>query len=323
MTIWRAIVALALLWLGAAEVTAQTYPSRTVRIVVPQSAGGVTDVIARAVAQRLAEVWGQQVIVENKPGANYQIGTAHVAKAEPDGYTLLVTSEAFTINPLLSANLSYDPVKDLAPITGLILINHALVAHPSLPVKTLPELLALARQKPGEINYGTYGPGSTGHLNMEMLQGATGAKFFAVHYKGAAPAFTDVMAGHIPLMFISVATPVEPWRDGKVRILAVGAAQRLPRLPEIPTIAEHDLPGFRAVTWFGMFATGGTPKEIVTKVNADVQAIFTDAAFREKHLAPQMFEPMTSSPEAFAAFLAAESQKWSKVIRDAKLKIEQ
>jgi len=318
----RVIVALGLLGMSAAN-AADPYPSRMVRMVVPQSAGGVTDVIARAVAQRLAEVWNQQVIVENKPGANYQIGTAAVAKAEPDGYTLLVTSEAYTINPLLSANLSYDPVKDLAPITGLILINHALVAHPSLPASTLPELLALAKQKPGEINYGTYGPGSTGHLNMEMLQGATGAKFFAVHYKGAAPAFTDVLAGHIPLMFISVATPVEPWQAGKVRILAVGAEKRLARLPTVPTIAESDLPGFRAVTWFGLFATGGTPKEIIGKINADVQSIFADAAFGEKYLAPQMFEPMVSSPEQFAAFLAAESQKWGKVIRDAKLKIEQ
>src|SRR5262249_44148020 len=139
--------------------------------------------------------------------------------------------------------------------------------------------VALAKQKPGDLNYGTYGPGSTGHLNMEMLQSATGTKLLAVHYKGAAPAFTDVLAGHIPLMFISVATPVEAWRDGKVRILAVGSQQRLPQLPEVPTIAENDLPGFRAVTWFGLFTTGGTPRDIVGKINADVQQIFADAAF--------------------------------------------
>jgi tripartite-type tricarboxylate transporter receptor subunit TctC len=318
----RALLVLGVLALSALNAAAETYPSRIVRMVVPQSAGGVTDVIARAVAQRLSEVWGQQVVVENKPGANYQIGMAAVAKADPDGYTLLVTSEAYTINPLLYSNLSYDPVKDLAPITGLIVLNHAMVANPSLPVKGLPDLLALAKQKPGEINYATYGAASTGHLNMEMLQSATGAKFFPVHYKGAAPAFTDVLAGHVPLMFISVGTPMEAWQAGKVKILAVGSEQRLPRLPDVPTIAEADLPGFRAVTWFGLFTTGGAPKEIVNKVNADVQAIFADVAFREKYLAPQMFEPLVSSPEQFAAFLAAESQKWGKVIRDAKLKIE-
>jgi len=292
-----AVLVLAALSLSAIHAAAETYPSRIVRMVVPQSAGGVTDVIARAVAQRLSEMWGQQVVVENKPGANYQIGMAAAAKADPDGYTLLVTSEAYTINPLLYSNLTYDPVRDLTPITGLIILNHALVANPSLPVKGLPDLLALAKQKPGEINYATYGAASTGHLNMEMLQSATGTKFFPVHYKGAAPAFTDVLAGHVPLMFISVGTPMEAWQAGKVKILAVGSAQRLPRLPEVPTISEADLPGFRAVTWFGLFATGGTPKEIVVKVNADVQAIFADAAFREKYLTPQMFEPLTSSPE--------------------------
>ena len=201
--------------------------------MVPQSPGGVTDVIARAVAQRLAEAWGQSVIVENKAGANYQIGAAAVAKAEPDGYTLLVMSEGFVITPLMS-KLSFDP-KDFAPITGLISINHALITHPSLPVGTVHELVELARNKPGEINYATYGVGSTGHLNMEMFQGTAGVKLFPVHYKGATPALTDVIAGHVPLMFISVGSVVEPWRSGKLRLLAVGSAQRLSALPEIPT----------------------------------------------------------------------------------------
>src|SRR5262245_59536518 len=165
----RLMLALGLLGVSAATAAAQDFPTRQVRIVVPQSPGGVTDVIARAVAQRLSEMWGQPVVVENKPGANYQIGATFVAKAEPDGYTLLVMSEAFTINPLLNAKLSYDP-KDFAPITGLISINHAMTTHPSLPASSVAELIALARQKPGELNYGTYGPGSTGHLNMEMFQ---------------------------------------------------------------------------------------------------------------------------------------------------------
>src|SRR5215208_3843276 len=196
--------------------------------------------IARAVAQRLSE---------------------------PDGTTLLVMSEAFSIIPLLSARLPYDPVKDFAPVTGLISINHALVAHPALPANSVKELIELARAKPGEINYATYGVGSTGHLNMEMFQSRAGVKLFPVHYKGATPALTDVMAGHIPLMFISVASVVEPAKAGKVKLIGIGSPQRLPALPDVPTIAESALPDFRAVTWFGLFTTGGTPREIVAKIN--------------------------------------------------------
>jgi len=317
----RILAVLVLLGVPAAAAAAD-YPVRQVRIVVPQSPGGVTDVIARALAQRLGEAWGQPVVVENKAGANYQIGALAVAKAEPDGYTLLVMSEAFAINPLLTGKPPYDPDKDFASITGLISINHALVAHPSLPANSVQELIALAKAKPGEINYGTYGVGSTGHLNMEMFQGAAGVKLTPVHYKGAAPALTDVIAGHIPLMFISVSSVVEGWRAGKLKLLAVGSARRLPQLPEVPTVAESGLPGFRAVTWFGLFATGGTPPDVVARINADVERIVADPAFRERFLAPQMFEPMVSPPEQFAAFLKAESQKWRKVIGDAKVSVE-
>jgi tripartite-type tricarboxylate transporter receptor subunit TctC len=317
----RALAAFAALVLPA-PAAAQDFPTRQVHIVVPQSPGGVTDVIARAVAQRLSETWGQPVIVENKAGANYQIGASFVAKADPDGYTLLVMSEAFVINPLLTTKLSYDPGKDFAPITGLISINHALVAHPSLPANSVKELIELARAKPGGIDYGTYGVGSTGHLNMEMFQSQARVKLSPVHYKGAAPALTDVMAGHIPLMFVSVGSVVGPWRAGKLKLLGVGSAQRMAQLPEVPTIAESGLPDFRALTWFGLFATGGTPREIVAKINADVQRIVAEPAFQERFLAPQMFQPLVSSPEQFAAFLAAETRKWSKVVHDAHVKLE-
>jgi len=322
MTRWFAALAALGLALVSAAAHAQDYPVRQVRVVVPQSPGGVTDVLARAVAQRLSEMWGQPVVVENKPGANYQIGATAVAKAEPDGYTLLVMSEAFSINPLLASKLPFDPDKDFAPVTGLISINHALTAHPSFPANNVQELIALARQKPGDINYGTYGVGSTGHLNMEMFQGAASVKLTPVHYKGATPALTDVIAGHIPLMFISVASVVEPAKAGQVKILAVGSARRLPALPEVPTLEESGLPKFRAVTWFGLFTTGGTPHEIVGKINADVQRVFADAAFREKFLSPQMFEPLISPPDQFVAFLKAETHKWQKVIRAANLKTD-
>src|SRR5262249_34233988 len=225
---------------------------------------------------------------------NYQIGATFVAKAEPDGHTLLVMSEAFVINPLLTAKLPYDPAKDFAPITGLISINHALVAHPSLPADGVKDLIALARSKPGGIDYGTYGVGSTGHLNMEMFQSMAGVKLSPVHYKGAAPALTDVMAGHIPLMFISVGSVGESWRAGKLKRLGLGRARRLPALPDVPTIAESGLPEFRALTWFGLFATGGTAPDIVARINRDVQAIVADPAFQERFLAPQLFEPLVS-----------------------------
>jgi tripartite-type tricarboxylate transporter receptor subunit TctC len=303
-------------------VNAQDYPARQVRIIVPQSPGGVTDVVARAVAQRLSELWGQPVVVENRAGANYQIGASAVARAEPDGYTLMVMSEGFSISPLLASKLPFDPVKDFAPVTGLISITHAVTAHPSLPANSVPELIELARKKPGDINYGTYGVGSTGHLNMEMFQGAAGVRFTPVHYKGATPALTDVIAGHIPLMFISVASVVGPQKAGQVKILAVGSTKRLAALPDVPTIAEGGLPDFRAVTWFGMFATGGTPREIVGKINVDVARIFADPAFQERFLAPQLFDSIVSSPGAFADFLKAETTKWGKVIRDANLKTD-
>jgi tripartite-type tricarboxylate transporter receptor subunit TctC len=321
----RILAALGVLASAAAapgSASAQDYPVRPVRLVVPQSPGGVTDVIARAVAQRLAETWGQPVVVENKPGANYQIGATSVAKAEPDGYTLLVMSEAFVINPLMSGKLPYDPAKDFAPITGLISINHALVVHPSLSANSVQDLIALAKTKPSEINYATYGLGSTGHLNMEMLQSAAAIRLFPIHYKGATPALTDVIAGHVPLMFISVASVLEPWRAGKLKLLAVGSPQRLRTLPEVPTLAESGLPNFRALTWFGLFTTGGTPPAVVARINGDVQRIVAEPSFHEKFLAPQLFDPMTSTSAQFADFLKAETQKWGKVIRDANIKVD-
>ena len=301
---------------------AQDFPSRPVRIVVPQSAGGVTDVIARALAQRFAAAWGQPVVVENKAGANYQIGAAAVAKAEPDGTTLLVMSEAFVISPLLTSKPAYDPARDFAPITSLISVNHALAAHPSLPASSVSELIALAKRRPGELDYGTYGVGSTGHLNMELFESAAGIKLTPVHYKGAVPALTDVIAGHIPMMFISVSSVIEPWKAGELKLLGVGSPQRLPQLPDVATIAESGLTDFRALTWFGLFATGGTPSAIVDKINGDVRQILADPEFRQRFLDPQIFEPFTSSPGQFADFLRAETQKWTRVVHDANLKVD-
>jgi tripartite-type tricarboxylate transporter receptor subunit TctC len=317
------VAALAAMLGSIGDAGAQTYPSRPITVVVPASPGGVTDMLGRILAKRLTEKWGQQVIVENKPGANNQIAAEFVAKAAPDGYTLFIGPETtFVVNPSIYPRLNYDPVKDFTPITGLISINQALTVNPALPVNSVKELLALAKSKPSELDYGTFGIGSSSHLNMALLESAAGVKLTPVHYKGATPALTDVMAGHIQLMFISVGSAVPQWKAGKVRILAVGARQRLEGLPEVPTVAESGLPGFEAVSWFGLYGPAGLPPDIVAKINTEVRALFADAEVRKTFLAPQFFESLVDSPAELAGFLATEAKKWGKVIRDAKIKVE-
>src|SRR6266487_3527558 len=264
MRTWLMAAVASVLLPAAAAGQEAGYPTRPVTIIVPAAPGGVTDALARTLAQRFTDAWGQQAIVENKPGANNQIAAEYVTKAAPDGYTLLIGPEVtFVVNPSLYAKLPYDTVKGFTPISGLVTINHALIVNPALPVQSVKDLIALAKQKPGEINYGTFGVGSSGHLNMELFQALSGAKFQAVHYKGATPALTDVVAGHIQMMFISVGSAVPQWKAGKVKLLAVGAKKRMPLLPEAPTVAESGLAGFEAVSWFGLFAPAGTPADVV------------------------------------------------------------
>src|SRR5438093_2157679 len=226
MRTWLAAVLVASLLALPAAAQEGGYPNRPVTIIVPAAPGGVTDALGRTLAQRFTEAWGQQVIVENKPGANNQIAAEYVTKAAPDGYTLFIGPEVtFVVNPSLYAKLAYDPVKGFTPISGLVTINHALITHPTLPVASAKDLIALAKQKPGELNYGTFGIGSSGHLNMELLQSLAGVKLQAVHYKGATPALTDVIAGHIQMMFISFGSAAPQWKAVKVNLLAVGASR--------------------------------------------------------------------------------------------------
>ncbi len=318
---------LALGLLGAAATTrtpahAQNYPNKVINIVVPAPPGGVTDTLGRMLALRFSQAFGQQAIVENKAGANNIIAAEYVAKSPPDGHTLLIGPEVtFVANPSLYAKLPYD-IKDFAPVVGLVIINHGLIVHPSLPVKSVPELIAYARLHPGELNYGTYGIGSTAHLNMELLQALTGTKLVPIHYKGAAPAKTDVIAGHIQLMYVSAASAVQPAAAGQVRFLAVGSAERMALLPDVPTVAEGGVPGYRAVSWFGLFAPAGTPRPVVEKINGEVRRFFADPAIRKSFLDPQLFEPIAGTPEQLGEYLGSETQKWSKVIRDAGIKGE-
>jgi tripartite-type tricarboxylate transporter receptor subunit TctC len=307
---------------GADPAAAQTYPTKPIHIVVPFAPGGITDILARALGQRLTEAWGQQVVIENKPGANSQIGAEVVAKAAPDGYTLLVSADTtFSMNPHLYAKLGYDP-KDFAPISGLGISPQALVVHPSLPVRTVRDLVELAKAKPGAINYGTFGPGSSGHLNIELLQNMTGAKFTPVHYRGAAPALTDVIAGHIQMLIVSIGLVAQPWQAGQLKVLGFGSTTRLAQFPDVPTIAESGLPCYEAGSWYALAAPKGTPRDIVGKLNAETQRIFNDAQFREKILAPSFIYSIASSPEVFAERIRLETVKWGKIIREANVKVE-
>jgi tripartite-type tricarboxylate transporter receptor subunit TctC len=310
---------------GATTAQAQSYPTRPITLTVTAAAGGVTDVVARAIGQRLSESWGQQVVIENKGGAAHVVGAQSVAKAAPDGYSLLVAEAGtFTINPTLygKGKLPYDEDKDFVPVTGIVRINQALLGHPSLPAKTVSELIALAKAKPGELTFGTAGIGSAPHMNMVLFESMAGVKLVPVHYRGAAPALTDVIAGHVNLMSVSVSLALPPFRTGQIRIFGIGSDHRLAPAADIPTVAENGLSGYEAAAWFGLFATAGTPREIVLKLNAEVRNILADPAFREKFLAPQMFEPMGASPEEFADYIKAETGKWAKVIHEQKLSID-
>jgi len=322
----KRIAIIALAWLcGAAAAQAQSYPSRPITLTVTAAAGGVTDVVARALGQRLSEAWSQQVVIENKGGAAHVLGAQSVAKAAPDGYSLLVAEAGtFVINPTLYAKgkLPYDEEKDFAPITSIVRINQALLGHPSLPADNVRDLIALAKQKPGALTYGTAGVGSGPQMNMILFESMAGVKLLPVHYRGATPALTDVIAGHVNLMSVSVSLALPPFRAGQIKIFGIGSSQRLPAAADIPTVAESGLPGYEAATWFGLFATAGTPRDIVLKINAEVRNILADSEFREKFLAPQMFEPTLMTPEEFAQYIKAQRQKWAKVIRAANLKIE-
>ena len=303
---------------------AQNYPTKPVRLVVPFAAGGITDVIARALAQRLTEAWKQQVFVDNRPsGGSGQAGTEYAARSAPDGYTLLLTADAtFVTNPHVYSNLSYDPMKDFVPITGLGISPQALVVHPSVPAHSVRELIELARARPGELNYGTFGIGTSGHLNIVLIEQITGAKFTPVHYRGAAPALTDLLGGHIQMMIVSIGLVAQPWQAGQLRVLGFGSTMRIPQFPDVPTLAESGLPGYEAGSWYGLAAPRATPREIVDRINAETRRIFNDSQFAEKMLAPSFIYSIVSSPEAFAERIHRDSDKWGKVVREANIRVE-
>ena len=320
---WRVIVTVLLATgLFSQQAALAQYPTRPVHIVVPYPAGGAVDAFARVLTQQLSELWGQQVVVDNRPGASTMIGADQVAKSPPDGYTLLLTAElTLVIVPHLYEKIPYDPLRDFTPIVALVSATQALVANPSLPVKTVKDLVALAKTKPGQLTYGSFGNGSTGHLNMEVLQAMTGARFNHIPYNGAGPAMNDVIGGHIDFMLAALSIVKGNVQAGKLRMIGVGSNHRSSEFPDVPTISESGAPGFEAKSWFGLVAPAGTPPDVIKKINQDVTKVISDRAFAEKFLAAQGLEPITGTPEQFAALVRAETVRWGKVVKDADIKV--
>jgi tripartite-type tricarboxylate transporter receptor subunit TctC len=300
----------------AASPSGPEYPGRPIRIVVPQGAGGSTDLTARVVGQRLADVFGQPVVVDNRPGAGSIHGTDVVAKATPNGYTLLVVGSSVSLNPLLHKNLPFDPRRDLAPVTRLTFFSNLLVTHPSVPVKSVKDLIALARTKPGHLSFASSGTATGPHLSAELLKYMTGTDMVHVPYKGAAPANNAVLAGEVQLVIASTVALLPHVRAEKLRGLAVTTAHRSPVAPDIPTVAESGVPGYEHNDWNGMFAPAKTPREIVSKVNAEVVRILRSTELSAFFL-HRGAETAATSPEEFAAFIRNYTPKWEKVIKAA------
>lgn len=318
----KSFLILACLVLSATAALAQSFPNRAVRIVVPYPAGGSVDNISRAVSPRLSAIWGQPIVIENRAGGATAIAADMVAKSPPDGYTLFATGmETFAINPYMLAKLTYN-VNDFVPVSGYGLSNQILVVPSSSPFKSIAELMAHARAKPGELNYATIGLGGSSHINMVLFESMTGLKLTPVHYKGGAPAVTDLLGGHVPSAFLSSQLVDQGIKSGHIRALAVGSKSRLRQHPDVPTVAESGVPGFEAVSWFGVWAPAGTPRDVVVKINADIQKVFADPDFRDKFLDRAMLDANTGPTDQFADFIKAEAAKWSKVVKDANLKID-
>jgi tripartite-type tricarboxylate transporter receptor subunit TctC len=301
---------------------AETFPSRQVHIIVPYPPGGAADNIARAVVQRLGPMWGQPIVIENKAGGGTQIGADAVAKSAPDGYTLFVTGmETFSISPFLYTKLTYD-VKQFVPVSGFGLSNQMLTAPADTPIKSISELIAQAKAKPGVLQYGTIGLGGSSHINMVLFESMAGVKLTPIHFRGGAPLVTDLLGSHVPMSFLSGALVDQGIKAGKLRPIAIASKQRLPQYPDVPTVDESGVPGFEAVSWYGLWAPKATPREVVARINSDVQRVFADKDFREKFLEPNFLGSIDGNPEQFAAYIKAEAAKWSKVIKDANLKVD-
>ena len=308
----------ALLCVIALASAAQEFPVKAVRIIVPYPPGGGVDTMARPLAERLAQKWSQSVLVENKPGASTIIGAELVARATPDGYTLMMTTDStITSNPHLYAKLPYDPVRDLAPVTQLIRVPQMVVAHPSFPARTLAELVGLAKQTPGKIAYASYGSGSQPHLLFEALRAKTGAELDHVPYKGVAPAIQATVAGEVMLTLGGASVTRGLINDGRLRPLAIARAERLAIMPSVPTLREAGFADIDPLSWFGLFATGGTPAAVLARIQRDVAEVFADPAFRERHMLQRGFDPVLSAPSEFAEYIQRDLAVKARLVKNS------
>ena len=301
---------------------AQAYPDKPIRVIVPVPAGGTPDVVARMVAPGLSTLLGQQLVIDNRGGAGGLIGAELAAKAVPDGYTVFFSSPgSLTILPHLQKQVAYDTLRDFAPISLVSIGPFLLITHPSVPARTVKELIALARAEPGKLNYASAGNGAANHLAMELFKSMAGVNITHVPYKGAPQAVTDLIGGSVNLMFNSIPPVLQHIKTGRLRLLAVASAKRSPQLPDVPTVSEAGVPGYEAITWFGLLAPAKTPKAIIVRLN-DVMVKVVHAPDLKSQLEIQGYDPVGSSPEEFAAFIRAESEKYAKVVKFSGAKVD-
>ena len=313
---------LILLAAGVALAHAQTYPSRPSRIIVGFSAGGPSDIVARIVAQQLTERLGQPVVVENRAGATGTIGAELVAKAPPDGYAMYLASQTtHAVAPYMYAKIGYDPLKDFATVARVVHNPLLMVVNPTVPVKSLNELIALAKARPGQLNFATGGIGSSPHMSMELFKSTVKLDMVPIHYKGDGAAIIDVIGGQVPMLTSSISALLPYVRSGKMRGIAVTSLKRSTVAPDFPTIAESGLPNFEVITWFGILVPAATPKDVVSKLNSEIVQAVTQPAVRDQ-LIKMGFEIVANTPEQYATFLREENVKWGKVVKDLGLRAE-
>ncbi len=305
--------------LAASAVHAQGYPAKTVRVIVPYAPGGNTDFTARVIATKLADVFGQQVVVENRPGGATNIGSDLVAKSAPDGYTLLMGGASNAINMSLYPKLPYDTLRDFAPVSLCVKGANVLAVHPSLPAKNVKELIALAKARPGKLNYASSGLGSSNQMAGELLKLMAGVNIVHVPYKGNAPAITDTIGGQVEMVFSGVPALIPHVQSGRLRAIAIGSLKRFPALPAVPTIDESGLKGYEATTWFGLLAPIKVPREIVTRLNAEVGRILASKDVSERFI-NEGIEPIGGTPDSFGVFIRDEITKYAKVVKAANLR---
>ena len=314
-------IAAALLFALLSGAQAQTYPAKPIRLVVPFPPGGPTDILGRVIGAKLAEAMGQPVVIDNRGGAGGGLGADNVAKSPPDGYTILLgTTGTHTINPNLYSKLPYDPIKDFVAVTLVVKYINILVVNPNVPVKSVAELIALAKQKPGEVTFGSAGNGSSNHLSGEMLATMTGVKMQHVPYKGSGPALNDVIAGQLTFMFDQYSTVAPNVKAGKLRAIGVTIPKRHALLPEVPTVAES-VPGFEVSGWYGVFVSAGTPRDIVNRLNSEFSKIMKLPDIHER-MATLGWDPVTNTPEQFSAQIKAELATWADVVRKSGARID-